>query len=98
MVEQLTEKCQQLQVEQKDCRQQLEQLQTEHAGALGKMEALRSKFTLPSVQMSHVSLRFTFTLMKAKQQVQLLHIRALILICGTFILSNNSTVRFINNK
>uniref|UniRef100_A0A3B4F3I4 Cilia- and flagella-associated protein 157 n=1 Tax=Pundamilia nyererei TaxID=303518 RepID=A0A3B4F3I4_9CICH len=46
VVEQLTEKCQQLQVEQKDCRQQLEQLQTEHAGALGKMEALRSKFTL----------------------------------------------------
>ncbi|XP_042076060.1 cilia- and flagella-associated protein 157-like isoform X2 [Haplochromis burtoni] len=52
VVEQLTEKCQQLQAEQKDCRQQLEQLQTEHAGALGKMEALRSKFTLPSVQMS----------------------------------------------
>lgn len=52
VVEQLTEKCQQLQVEQKDCRQRLEQLQTEHAGALGKMEALRSKFTLPSVQMS----------------------------------------------
>uniref|UniRef100_A0A3P8NPF2 Cilia- and flagella-associated protein 157 n=1 Tax=Astatotilapia calliptera TaxID=8154 RepID=A0A3P8NPF2_ASTCA len=46
VVEQLTEKCQQLQVEQKDCRQRLEQLQTEHAGALGKMEALRSKFTL----------------------------------------------------
>lgn len=52
VVEQLTEKCQQLQVEQKDYRQRLEQLQTEHAGALGKMEALRSKFTLPSVQMS----------------------------------------------
>uniref|UniRef100_A0A3Q2V521 Cilia- and flagella-associated protein 157 n=1 Tax=Haplochromis burtoni TaxID=8153 RepID=A0A3Q2V521_HAPBU len=46
VVEQLTEKCQQLQAEQKDCRQRLEQLQTEHAGALGKMEALRSKFTL----------------------------------------------------
>uniref|UniRef100_A0A3P9CZS7 Cilia- and flagella-associated protein 157 n=1 Tax=Maylandia zebra TaxID=106582 RepID=A0A3P9CZS7_9CICH len=48
VVEQLTEKCQQLQAEQKDCRQRLEQLQTEHAGALGKMEALRSKFTLKS--------------------------------------------------
>lgn len=82
MVEQLTEKCQQLQVEQKDCRQRLEQLQTEHAGALGKMEALRSKFTLPSVQMS---LTQVFTFMKAKQQVQLLHIRARSLICGTFI-------------
>lgn len=84
-MEQLTEKCQQLQAEQKDCRQRLEQLQTEHTGALGKMEALRSKFTPPSVQMNHVSLGFTFTLMKAKQEVQLLHIRALILICGPFM-------------
>ncbi|XP_044051952.1 cilia- and flagella-associated protein 157-like isoform X2 [Siniperca chuatsi] len=41
VVEQLTEKCQQLQVELKDCRQELKQLQTEHTGVLAEMEALR---------------------------------------------------------
>uniref|UniRef100_UPI000D2FE244 cilia- and flagella-associated protein 157 n=1 Tax=Maylandia zebra TaxID=106582 RepID=UPI000D2FE244 len=52
VVEQLTEKCQQLQAEQKDCRQRLEQLQTEHAGALGKMEALRQNQASLSEQCS----------------------------------------------
>ncbi|XP_070759876.1 cilia- and flagella-associated protein 157-like [Enoplosus armatus] len=41
VVEQLTEKCQQLQTEQKDRRQEVEQLQTEHTGVLAEMEALR---------------------------------------------------------
>ncbi|KAI3371952.1 hypothetical protein L3Q82_006826 [Scortum barcoo] len=41
VVEQLTEKCQQLQAELKGCRQELEQLQTEHTRVLDEMEALR---------------------------------------------------------
>ncbi|XP_028269818.1 cilia- and flagella-associated protein 157 [Parambassis ranga] len=48
VVEQLTEKCQELQAEQKVCRQQLEQLQTQHAGALAEAEELRQDRTLLS--------------------------------------------------
>ncbi|XP_022050738.1 cilia- and flagella-associated protein 157 isoform X2 [Acanthochromis polyacanthus] len=40
-VEQLTEKCQQLQTEQKESRQQLEQLQSKHTADLAQMETLR---------------------------------------------------------
>ena len=43
VMEQLTEKCQQLQVEVKDWRKELEQLQTKHTGVLAEVEALRSK-------------------------------------------------------
>lgn len=45
VVEQLTEKCQQLKAELNDCKRELEQLQTKHTGVLAEMEALRSKFT-----------------------------------------------------
>ncbi len=55
-VEQLTEKCQQLQAELKDCRQELERLQTEHTGVQAEMEALRSKFTPPLLSIT----KFTF--------------------------------------
>lgn len=48
-VEQLTEKYQQLQVELKDCRQELEQLQTKHTGVLTEMETLRSTLALVSI-------------------------------------------------
>ncbi|KAM7415659.1 hypothetical protein PAMA_017947 [Pampus argenteus] len=41
VVEQLTEKYQQLQMKLNDSRQQLEQLQTEHKGVLAELEALR---------------------------------------------------------
>ncbi|XP_035513720.1 cilia- and flagella-associated protein 157-like [Morone saxatilis] len=41
VVEQLTEKCQQLRAELNDCRRELEPLQTEHTGVLAEMEALR---------------------------------------------------------
>ncbi|XP_034064705.1 cilia- and flagella-associated protein 157 [Gymnodraco acuticeps] len=43
VVEQLTEKCQQLQAELKDCQQEqeVEQLHTKQTGVLGEMEALR---------------------------------------------------------
>uniref|UniRef100_A0A3P8SLU7 Cilia- and flagella-associated protein 157 n=1 Tax=Amphiprion percula TaxID=161767 RepID=A0A3P8SLU7_AMPPE len=41
VVEQLTEKCQQLQTEQKESRQQLEQLQNKHTADLAEMETLR---------------------------------------------------------
>uniref|UniRef100_UPI0037E91A0B cilia- and flagella-associated protein 157 n=1 Tax=Semicossyphus pulcher TaxID=241346 RepID=UPI0037E91A0B len=41
VVEQLTEKCQQLQVELKDCSHKLEQLQTEQTGIQAETEALR---------------------------------------------------------
>ncbi|XP_070820786.1 cilia- and flagella-associated protein 157-like [Chaetodon trifascialis] len=41
VVEQLTDKCQQLLMELKDCRQELEHLRSEHTGVLAEMEALR---------------------------------------------------------
>ncbi|KAK2838070.1 hypothetical protein Q5P01_015282 [Channa striata] len=41
VVEQLTDKCQQLQAEQKDDRQELKQLQAERKGLLAEVEALR---------------------------------------------------------
>ncbi|XP_072243448.1 cilia- and flagella-associated protein 157-like [Leuresthes tenuis] len=41
VVEQLTEKCQQLETEQKHSKQQLEQLQTEHTEVMAEMEILR---------------------------------------------------------
>ncbi|XP_033975134.1 cilia- and flagella-associated protein 157 [Trematomus bernacchii] len=41
VVEQLTEKCQQLQAELKDCQQEVEQLHSKQTGVLGEMEALR---------------------------------------------------------
>ncbi len=41
MVEQLTEKCRQLQAKLKDCEQEHKQLQTEHTGVLAEMETLR---------------------------------------------------------
>ncbi|XP_036955206.1 cilia- and flagella-associated protein 157-like [Acanthopagrus latus] len=41
LVQQLTEKCQQLQEELKDCRQELKQFQTERTAALAEMEVLR---------------------------------------------------------
>ncbi|XP_069034602.1 cilia- and flagella-associated protein 157-like [Embiotoca jacksoni] len=43
VVEQLTEKCQQLQAEQTDWRQQLERLQSKHTGVLAEREALREE-------------------------------------------------------
>ncbi|XP_031726478.1 cilia- and flagella-associated protein 157-like [Anarrhichthys ocellatus] len=43
VAEQLTEKCRQLQTELKDRRQELEQLQAKHTGALAEMEALRQE-------------------------------------------------------
>lgn len=61
-MEQLTEKCQQLRTELKDCRQEFEQLQTKHTGDLAEMEALRSKFTLVSV---HLCILSTFKLILA---------------------------------
>lgn len=45
VVEQLTEKCRQLQAELTGRRRELEQLQAEHAGVLAETEALRSAFT-----------------------------------------------------
>ncbi|XP_029295998.1 cilia- and flagella-associated protein 157-like [Cottoperca gobio] len=42
VVEQLTGKCEQLLAELKDCKRELEQLQTKHTGVLAEMEALRS--------------------------------------------------------
>ncbi|KAL3054483.1 hypothetical protein OYC64_017426 [Pagothenia borchgrevinki] len=41
VVEQLTEKCQQLQAELKDCQQEVEQLHSKQTGVVGEMEALR---------------------------------------------------------
>lgn len=58
VVEQLTEKCQQLQAELKDCSQECKQLQAENTRVLTEMEALRSKFTLSLLSVS----RFTFIL------------------------------------
>ncbi|KAF1389565.1 hypothetical protein PFLUV_G00074720 [Perca fluviatilis] len=52
VVEQLTEKCQQLQAELKDCKRELEQLQTKHTGVLAEMEALRQDRTSLSEQCS----------------------------------------------
>uniref|UniRef100_A0A3B4ZJ45 Cilia- and flagella-associated protein 157 n=1 Tax=Stegastes partitus TaxID=144197 RepID=A0A3B4ZJ45_9TELE len=51
-VEQLTEKCQQLQTEQKDWIQQLQQLRTEHTAVLAEVEELRSNRALVSEQCS----------------------------------------------
>ncbi|XP_041855706.1 cilia- and flagella-associated protein 157-like [Melanotaenia boesemani] len=53
-VQQLTEKCQQLQTEQKDWRQQLQQLQTEHTGVLTEMETLRQDQASLSEQCSKI--------------------------------------------
>ncbi|XP_040898799.1 cilia- and flagella-associated protein 157 [Toxotes jaculatrix] len=52
VVEQLTEKCQQLQAELKVCRQEHQQLQTEHKGILAEMEALRQDRSSLSAQCS----------------------------------------------
>ncbi|KAK2901721.1 hypothetical protein Q8A73_011467 [Channa argus] len=52
VVEQLTEKCQQLQAEQKDNRQELKQLQTEHKGIKAELEGLRQERTSLSDQCS----------------------------------------------
>ncbi|XP_008274624.1 cilia- and flagella-associated protein 157 [Stegastes partitus] len=51
-VEQLTEKCQQLQTEQKDWIQQLQQLRTEHTAVLAEVEELRQNRALVSEQCS----------------------------------------------
>ncbi|XP_031161807.1 cilia- and flagella-associated protein 157 [Sander lucioperca] len=52
VVEQLTEKCQQLKAELNDCKRELEQLQTKHTGVLAEMEALRRDQTSLSEQCS----------------------------------------------
>ncbi|XP_056232195.1 cilia- and flagella-associated protein 157-like [Seriola aureovittata] len=52
VVEQLTEKCQQLQAELNVCRQELQQLQTEHRSVLVQMEALRQDWASLSEQSS----------------------------------------------
>ncbi|KAM7391135.1 hypothetical protein PAMP_021849 [Pampus punctatissimus] len=54
VVEQLTEKCQQLQVKLNDSKQQLEQLQTEHKGVLAELEALRQDQASASEQHSKI--------------------------------------------
>ena len=59
MVEQLTEKCQQLQAELQDSKQELEQLQTEHRRVVAEMESLRSKFTLTSIPLAHILCNLT---------------------------------------
>lgn len=56
MAEQLTEKYHQLQVELKDCRKELEQLQAQHTGVLAEMDALRSLLSIPQTYI-HIHFR-----------------------------------------